>query len=71
LIERLFSKRLSRGQSVIENTFGILKQSFRELLDITVLHVTFVLDVVISYCLLHNILLGQEPADVARLLEIL
>jgi hypothetical protein len=71
LIERLFSKRLSRGRSVVENAFDILKQSFRELMDVTDLHVTFVPDAVVCCCLLHNVLLGQDLTDVARLLEIL
>jgi hypothetical protein len=71
ILERVFNKRLSRGCSVIENAFGILKQSFRELLDVTDLHVTFVPDAVVCCCLLHNVLLGQDPANVACLLEIL
>jgi hypothetical protein len=71
VLERLFNKKLSRGRSVVENAFGILKQSFKELLDTTDLHVTFVPDVVVCCCLLYNVLLGQEPHEVARLLEIL
>jgi hypothetical protein len=71
ILERLYSKRLSRGRSVVENASGILKQSFRELLDITDFHVTFLLDVVVCCCLFHNVLLGQIPEEVARLLEIL
>jgi hypothetical protein len=71
VLERLFNKHLSRGRSVVENAFGILKQTFRELLDITDLHVTFVPDAVVCCCLLHNVLLGQDPGEVARLLEIL
>jgi hypothetical protein len=71
ILERLFNRRLSRGRSVIENAFGILKQTFRELLHITDLHVAFLPDVVVCCCLLHNILLGQDPQAVARLLEIL
>jgi hypothetical protein len=69
LLERLFSKRLSRGKSVVENAFGILKQSFRELLDVIDLYVTFVPDAVVCCCLLHNLLLGQDPPAMARLLE--
>jgi hypothetical protein len=61
ILERLFNKRLSRGRSVIENAFGILKQSFRELFHITDLHIAFVPDVVVCCCLLYNILLGQDP----------
>jgi hypothetical protein len=35
------------------------------------LHITFVPDVVVACCLLHNVLLGQSPDEVARLLNIL
>ena len=71
VLDRLYSRRLSRGRSVIENAFGILKQSFRELLTITELNVTFLPDVVVCCALLHNVFLGQLPDEVARLLEIL
>jgi hypothetical protein len=47
VIKRLFNQRLSRGRSVIENEFGILKQYFRELLYATDLHVAFVPDIVV------------------------
>jgi hypothetical protein len=30
--ETLFNRKLQRGHSVVENAFGILKQTFRELL---------------------------------------
>jgi len=68
-IERLFNRKLSKGRSVV--AFGILKQSFRELLHISNLHVAFIPDVVVVCSLLHNVLLGQRPEEVARLLEIL
>jgi hypothetical protein len=32
---------------------------------------TFMPDLIATYCILHNILLGQRPDDVARLLWIL
>ena len=56
---------------MVENAFEILKHSFRELLDTIDLYVTFVPDVVVCCCLLHNLLLGQESDEVARLLEVL
>ena len=61
VLECLFNKKLSRGRSVVKNAFGILKQSFRELLGTIDLHVTFIPDVVVCWCLLHNMVLGQEP----------
>ena len=60
VLECLFNKKLSRGRSVVENVFGILKQSFRELLNITNLHVNFVPDIIICCCLLHNVLLSKS-----------
>jgi hypothetical protein len=71
MLECLYNKRLSRGHSVVENALSILKQSFHELLDVINLHVTFVPDVVVCCCLLHKMLLGQNPKEVARLLDIL
>lgn len=40
-------------------------------MHVTELHVTFIPNVVICCCLLHNVLLGQSPDEVARLLEVL
>ena len=71
VLDRLYNRRFLHGRSIIENAFGILKQSFRELLTITKLNVTFVLDVVVCCVLLYNVLLGESPDEVARLLKIL
>ena len=71
MLKRLSNRKLSRGHNVVENAFDILKHSFREHLDVTDLHITFFLDVVIACCLLYNVLLGQDPQEVAVLLEIL
>jgi hypothetical protein len=40
-------------------------------MDTTDLHVAFIPDVVVCCCLLHNVFLGQNPEEVARLFEIL
>jgi hypothetical protein len=69
--ERLFNRKLSRAWSVVENAFCILKQSFRELLRVSDLHITVLPDVIVCCCLLHNILLGQSPEEVDRLLAVL
>jgi hypothetical protein len=71
VVERLFNRKLSQGRAVVENAFGILKQAFRELKNYSELHVTLVPDVVLCCALLHNILLGQSPGEVERLLECL
>lgn len=69
--ESLFNRKLSRARSVVENAFGILKQSFRELHSASDLHVTLLPDVVVCCCILHNLLLGQSAAEVDRLLAML
>lgn len=55
----------------MENAFGILKQSFRELLVKSDLHIAFMPDVILSCCILHNILLGQSHEEVEELLQVL
>jgi hypothetical protein len=70
LQERLFNRKLSTGRCVVENAFGILKQSFRELGRVSELHVTALPDVIVACCLLHNMLLNQHPNEVALLLEV-
>ena len=55
---------------MIENAFGILKESFGELKFTSVMQVTILLDVECC-CLLHNLLLGQFLKQVHNLLELL
>ena len=69
--EQLFNRRLRRGRCVVENAFGIMKSTFRELLVKTHLDVTFLPDVIICCALLHNVLLGQSDEEVERLLNVL
>lgn len=69
--ETLLNRRLRRGRGVVENAFGILKQTFRELIGKSELSVTFVPDVVMCCAILHNILLRQSHEEVQELLEVL
>lgn len=69
--EQLFNRRLRRGRCVVENAFGILKQTFRELLVKSQLHITFLPDVIVCCAILHNVLLGQSHEQVEHLLEVL
>ena len=69
--ESLFNKKLRKGRCVVENAFGILKQSFRELLQKSDLHVTFMPDVILCCAILHNVLLRQSHEEVEELLHIL
>jgi hypothetical protein len=70
LQEWLFNRKLSTGRCVVENSFGILKQSFRELGRLSKMHVTTFPNVIVACCLLHNMLLNQNPDEVVFLLEI-
>ena len=69
--DSLFNRKLRRGRGIVENAFGILKQTFRELLVKSELSVTFLPDVITCCAILHNILLGQSHRDVERLLQVL
>jgi hypothetical protein len=71
VLEQLYNRKHKRGRSVVEHTFGILKQSFRELLKKSELQVTFFPDVVMACCYLYNLLLGQDPFEVQRFLKLL
>ncbi len=59
----LFNKQLCQGRSVIENSFGILKKTFRKLLLKTSLHVLFILDVVVCCCILYNMIIDGKDFD--------
>jgi len=69
--ETLFNKKLRGGRCVVENAFEILKHTFRELLLKSDLHLGFLPDIILCCAILHNILLGQDPAQVENLLDIL
>lgn len=68
--DALFNRKLSRGRAVVENAFGLLKLTFRELHLKCELDITFVPDVVFCCCILYNVLLQQSHDDVERLLEV-
>jgi hypothetical protein len=71
LLEALFNRKLRKGWCMVENAFGILKQTFRELLVKSKLDVVFLLDVITCCAILHNILLGQSHEEVEQLMEVL
>jgi hypothetical protein len=56
---------------VVENVFGILKKTFKELLHKLDLSVTFLLDVFTYYCLLHNLLRIEDDASIEHLMRII
>ena len=56
---------------MVENAFGQLKLTFRELQQKLDLHVSFLHDVVTCCALLYNLLLKQSDKDLVQLLEVL
>jgi hypothetical protein len=68
--DTLFNKKLRRGHGIVENTFGILKQTFQELLVKSELQVAFLPDVIMYCALLHNVLFRQSHEEVQQLLEV-
>ena len=75
LAEALYNRKVRKDRRIMENAFGILKQTFRELLvklDLSVdLSVTFLPDVITCCAILHNVLLGQFHEDVEHFMEVL
>ncbi len=56
---------------MVENAFGILKKTFKELLLKLDLNVIFLLDVFTYYCLLHNLLRIKDDASMEHLMCII
>lgn len=68
---QLFNRRLRRGRCVVKNAFGILKETFRELLVKSQLYITFLPDVIMCCAILHNVLFDQSHEQVDQLLQVL
>jgi hypothetical protein len=60
ILETFYKKQLNQCRSVIENSFEILKKSFRKLLLKINLHILILPDVVVCCCILHNMILGVK-----------
>lgn len=56
---------------MVENSFGILKKTFKQLLHKLDLSVTFLLDVFTYCCLLHNLLRIKDDASIEHLMWII
>jgi len=55
--------------AIIQNAFGILKQTFRELLVTSNLHVAILPNVILACAILHNMLLGQQVKNLLHVLK--
>jgi len=69
--QMLFNRKLQGARCVVENAFGILKHTFRELLVKTDLHLAFLPDVILTCAILYNIILGQSAEEVDNLFNVL
>jgi hypothetical protein len=69
--QTLYQDHHSRGCSMVENTFGILKQTWRELLVKTDMKVEFIPDLMTCYCILQNMILGTSISDIDYLKTVL
>lgn len=67
--QKLYNKRLSRGRAVVENAFGIMKGTWRELLRRSELHINIMPDVVYTCALLHNLILNDRNVDIDEVLS--
>jgi len=66
----LFNRKLSRSGSVVENAFGLLKLTFRELHGKCNLDVCLVLDAVVYCAIFYNVLLKDLEEEITHLLDI-
>jgi hypothetical protein len=70
-LETLFNRKLRKGKSIVENDFGILKQTFRELLVKSELDIVFLPDMITCCAILHNVLLRQSYNEVEQFMQVL
>jgi hypothetical protein len=69
VLEALYNQQLFRDKSVVENSFGNLKQMFWELLLKTNLNILFLPDIVIvCCCMLHNLIMNGKDEDTKTLM---
>ncbi len=68
ILETLFNQQLSCSRSIVENSFGILKQMFWEILLKTSLDILFLPNVVICCNMLHNFIMNGKDEDIETLM---
>jgi hypothetical protein len=59
---------LFHAKVVVENSFDILKKTFKELLIKLNLNVLFLPNVVVCCCMLHNMILSGKNIDIDKLM---
>lgn len=67
--QRIFNYRISRARRVVENVFGILASRFRCMLSTFTLSPDKVSEMVVTCCVLHNILRDRQPNLNVRLVD--
>jgi hypothetical protein len=65
ILELLYNIKQKKGRSMVDNAFGILKKTFKELMHKLDLSVTFLLDIS-TCCLLRNLLKTKDEASIER-----
>lgn len=55
-----FNLQLSKNRYVIEHTFGILKQKFRQLYHIKLRNMQYIVHFIRAACVLHNVCIDDE-----------
>jgi hypothetical protein len=68
VLKVLYNQRLSHAKIVVENNFGILKKTLKELAIKSNLNVLFLLDVVICYCMLCSMILNGKDFNINELI---
>jgi hypothetical protein len=64
ILELLYNRKHKKGWYVVENAFGILKKTFKELMHKSDLSVTFLFNIFKCCCLLHNLLKTKDEASI-------
>jgi hypothetical protein len=70
VLETLFNRKLRKGRCVVENAFGILKQTSWELLIKSKLDVVFLPNVITCCAMLYNTLLRQSHGEVEQFMQV-
>lgn len=55
-----YNIKLAKNRYIIEHTFGILKQKFRQLFHIKIRNIRFIVHLIRAACVLHNLALDDE-----------